>query len=105
LFGEVVGVQVAPEFVDLTMTESSPAANNLLPSPEQATDVSQEVPGGMVPTQSDPEFVEVKIVSGPPYSAPTAATRTFPSDEDATQLQLFAGASVRVQSVPEFVDM
>jgi len=84
----------------------APAAANLLPSAEDATE-AQFVMGASVAVQSIPELVEVKIV---PPKVPT--TNIVPSAEQQTALAipklealLKLGIAFDAQEIPEFVEV
>src|ERR1035441_10367603 len=79
----VVCVQVAPESVEMK-TVSPPAATNLVPSADEATEV-QYLEGAPVCVQVTPELVEVQIE--PPASDPpsTRAANLVPSADEAVQ--------------------
>jgi len=71
-----------------------------VPSDDDATD-DQFMTGALVAAiQVAPEFVEIQIE---PVFATAASL--FPSDEDATALQIAKGAEFDTQVAPEFVEV
>ena len=111
--GALFETQLAPELVELKMklfvvVDDSAPATSLVPSADEATP-SQFAAGTLFEFQVIPKSVEVKTepnIIGAVKTSALAATTLLPSADEATDHHgIFVGASLKIQEVPELVEM
>ncbi len=98
----MVRVHIAPELVDMYTPGQQPpvaTASKMRPSNDDETDIHFVAVGAAVNVQVSPQLVETWI----PWFK-VAATRYFPSLEDAMEVEA-SSTSLLVQDAPEFVEV